>query len=183
MLDREISVGPFDVNLADLGWESKIQEKLDKINDVLLGLFVLFVLGMGFSGLALLGCVPAALFPQTRVLPTVNLAASSLAFLSLAIASIIVTVAATKGVDEINDAAEEVLSSVGSSVRDDTADLAWTNLVVVGRSSAAGKLSSGKTRARASEEFVDCLGDAAGLLIGAAVKADVLVVQAKAPKA
>lgn len=108
MLDREISVGPFDVNLADLGWESKIQEKLDKINDVLLGLFVLFVLGMGFSGLALLGCVPAALFPQTRVLPTVNLAASSLAFLSLAIASIIVTVAATKGVDEINDAAEEV---------------------------------------------------------------------------
>lgn len=82
-----------------------------------------------------------------------------------------------------NDAAEEVLSSVGSSVRDDTADLAWTNLVVVGRSSAAGKLSSGKTRARASEEFVDCLGDAAGLLIGAAVKADVLVVQAKAPKA
>ena len=108
MLDKEIGVGPFDVNLADLGWESSIQDKLDKLNDVLLGLFILFVLGMGFSGLALLGCAPAFLLPQRRIVPTVNLATSFLSFLCLVIASVILTVAATKGVDEINDVAEEI---------------------------------------------------------------------------
>lgn len=78
-----------------------------------------------------------------------------------------------------NDAAEDITTTVASALREDSSDLTWNNIVIVGRRSAAGKLSSGKTRIRTSEELVDCLGDSAGLLIGAEVKADVLIVQAR----
>lgn len=78
-----------------------------------------------------------------------------------------------------NDTAEEVMTSTSSAIRNDSADLAWNNLIVVGRRGAAGKLSGGKIRLGASEELVDCLGDSAGLLIESGIKADLLIVQAK----
>ena len=80
-----------------------------------------------------------------------------------------------------NDAGEELVTSTSSSLREDSGDVAWNNLIVLGRRGSAGKLPrGGKTApARASDELIDCLGNAAGILLGSNIKADLLVVQAK----
>lgn len=107
LLDKSISVGPVDVSLNDLGYTDEIQEKVDILNDALLGLFILYVLGMGFSGIVICGSVGAFLAPARRSMALVNLIAALLGCLSLIIASILITVAVTKGVNEINDVGEE----------------------------------------------------------------------------
>merc|ERR1712000_262262 len=82
-----------------------------------------------------------------------------------------------------NDVAEELVGSATSSLREDSGDVAWTNLVVLGRRSSKGKLAHGiKTQVYASDELVECLGDAAGALIGVELKADLLVVQARSSR-
>lgn len=81
---------------------------------------------------------------------------------------------------DISDTTDDVTSAVSSALQHDTSDVTWTNLVILGRRSGAGKLATGKIRTTASEEVVDCLGDSAGLFISAEVKADILIVQARA---
>jgi uncharacterized membrane protein len=63
---------------------------------------------MGFSGLAILGCIAAFFLPEKRSVSIANFVVTTLGALSLIIASILVTVAVTKGVNEINDAAEDI---------------------------------------------------------------------------
>jgi len=108
MIDKELSAGPIELNLADFGWDERIQDKIDILNDALLGLFILYCLGMGFSGIAILGCIAAFILAESKIIVLVNFFVSSLAVLSLLVASILVTVAVTRGVDEINDVAEEI---------------------------------------------------------------------------
>lgn len=108
MLDKELSVGPFELNLADLGWDERIQDRLDTINDALMALFILYVLGMGFSGLGVLGSAAAFIFAESKIIVLFNLATSALATIALLVGSILITVAVTKGVSEINDIAEEI---------------------------------------------------------------------------
>ncbi|KXH27084.1 sodium/hydrogen exchanger family protein [Colletotrichum nymphaeae SA-01] len=73
---------------------------------------------------------------------------------------------------------EAASSYAASGVRTDTREVTWHNLVVLGRRSAV-KATEGKASAKVSEDINDCLGIAAGVLITAGVKADLLVVQAK----
>lgn len=108
MIDEELSVGPFDINPANLGWDEEIQDKLDIINDALLGLFILYVLSMGFSGIAVIGCLVAVLLIESKIVVLLNVLSSALATLCLLIASILITVVLTKGVNEVNDIAEEI---------------------------------------------------------------------------
>ncbi|KAG9255854.1 actin cortical patch SUR7/pH-response regulator pali [Emericellopsis atlantica] len=108
ILDKKMSLGPVEVSINDLGWTPEVQDKLDILNDALLGLFILYVLGMGFSGLAILGCIAAFFLPEKRTVHLANFVIATLGALSLLVASILVTVAVTKGVDEINDVAEEI---------------------------------------------------------------------------
>lgn len=82
-----------------------------------------------------------------------------------------------------NDIAEELVGSATSSLRGDSGDVAWNNLVVLGRRSSKGKLTHGlKTHVHASDDLVECLGDAAGALIGVDIKADLLIVQARSSR-
>jgi len=78
-----------------------------------------------------------------------------------------------------DDLEAEAVSVVSSALREDSPDLNWNNLVIVGRRSAVGKMATGKIRMRTAEELNDCLGDSASLLVGADTKADLLIVQAK----
>lgn len=107
MLNSQLEAGPLKINLADLNWPPEIQEKLDLVNDVILGLFIVYVLGMAFSGLAILGTAASIVFASSRLLTLANFALSALAALSITAGSIIVTVAGTKGIDELNKAAED----------------------------------------------------------------------------
>lgn len=73
------------------------------LNDALLALFVVYVLGMGFSGLSMLLNLGAFLLPGKAGLLLLNLVVGSLSALACTIGSIIVTVAGSKGVQQIND--------------------------------------------------------------------------------
>lgn len=107
ILNKQLEAGPMNINLADLNWPPEIQEKLDIINDLLLGLFIVYVLGMGFSGLAILGTVASMILASSRLLTLFNFVLSALAAISITAGSIIVTVAGVKGVDELNKVAED----------------------------------------------------------------------------
>lgn len=108
ILDQQLSVGPFDLSLADINWPEDIQDTVDTLNDALLGLFILFVLGVGFSGLCVAGSIAGFfLFLKSSVV-WINLIMATLSALCLTICSILVTVAGKKGVDKINDIGDDI---------------------------------------------------------------------------
>jgi hypothetical protein len=78
------------------------------VNDALLGLFILYVLGVGFSGLAIFGSIAAFFLNERRSVALLNVGLSTLAALCITIGSILVTVAAKKGVGKINDLGDDV---------------------------------------------------------------------------
>ncbi|UNI21846.1 hypothetical protein JDV02_007798 [Purpureocillium takamizusanense] len=111
MLNHGLGVGPLKLNLADIDWPDGVQDKLDVLNDALLGLFVLYALAMGFSGLAMFANTAALVLPPQGPPPfsyrppvvLANLVLGALGALSCLIGSIVVSVAGRKGVREIND--------------------------------------------------------------------------------
>ncbi|CAG7564137.1 unnamed protein product [Fusarium equiseti] len=108
MLDKQLSVGPFELNLADINWPDDIQDSIDILNKALLATFVLYVIAVGFSGLAMLAALAAFFLFSRRGVNAVNLIIASLAALVLLIASILVTVAGKKGVSKLNDVGDNV---------------------------------------------------------------------------
>ncbi|POR38809.1 Uncharacterized protein TPAR_00994 [Tolypocladium paradoxum] len=108
ILDHELKVGPLKLNLSDINWPDSIQDKLDVLNDALLALFIVYVLAMGFSGLSMLLNLGALLLPGKTGLLLLNLIVGSLGGLACTIGSIVVTVAGSKGVREINDKGAKV---------------------------------------------------------------------------
>lgn len=108
LLDHELDVGPFHLSLADINWPDDIQDAVNMVNDALLGLFVLYVLGVGFSGLAILGCIAGFFLAERGSIGLINTLLSGLAALVITVGSILVTVAATKGVHKINDLGDDV---------------------------------------------------------------------------
>lgn len=112
ILDHQLSIGPLDLNLADIHWPGSIQSSIDTLNGALLALFVFYVLGVGFSGLSMLACVPAFLLqqqqPGKRLVLMVNAALASLAAATITLGSIIATAASAVAVSAINDKGEPV---------------------------------------------------------------------------
>lgn len=108
LLDHQLEVGPFQLSLTDINWPDDIQDAIDMLNSALLALFVLYVLGVGFSGLAMLGSLAAFFLFSRRGVNAANLGLASLAALCLTVGSILVTVAGDKGVDKINDVGDDV---------------------------------------------------------------------------
>lgn len=83
-----------------------------------------------------------------------------------------------------NDPAEELVGSTKLALAEDSGDVSWNNLVVLGRRGSAGKISRGCKAAHGiSDEFVECLGESAAVVIGSKLKADLLIVQANPSKA
>ncbi|KAL7801318.1 actin cortical patch SUR7/pH-response regulator pali [Trichoderma aethiopicum] len=108
ILDHQLSIGPLDLNLADIHWPGGIQSSIDTLNGALLALFVFYVLGVGFSGLAMLACVPAFLLQDKRLFLMVNGALALLAAATITLGSIIATAASAVAVSAINDKGEPV---------------------------------------------------------------------------
>lgn len=129
ILDHELGVGPFSLNLADINWPDDIQDSLDMVNDALLGLFILYVLGVGFAGLAIFGCIAAFFLNERRSVALINLVLSTLAALCITIGSILVTVAAKKGVDKINDIGDDV--GVSAKVGNKFLAITWVAAAVM----------------------------------------------------
>lgn len=103
MLDKELSVGPFNISLSDLGITDDLQDKLDDLPKLFEALAIMYILGVAFSGLAILGAA-AALFiiPSGGwKIPLANFVIAALAMLFLLVGSLLTTVGVKKVRDEI----------------------------------------------------------------------------------
>ncbi|KAK8106267.1 hypothetical protein PG999_009626 [Apiospora kogelbergensis] len=108
VLDREIEVGPLDLNPADLKIPDGIQEAINYLNGFLLAIFVLYVIGIGFSGIVFLLCIGALIIGPSTMFSVASAITATLATLALGIASAISTAIAKKGASEINDKGDDV---------------------------------------------------------------------------
>ncbi|CAH0022262.1 unnamed protein product [Clonostachys rhizophaga] len=102
IINNQLSLGPFDIKLPDLGWTDDIQANLDSLNEALLGFFVLYVLGITFCGLSILICLAAFAKPEHKKVVLSAVSISLIAASVLVAASIIATVMTTKGIDRMN---------------------------------------------------------------------------------
>ena len=108
ILDHELKVGPVKLNLADLDWPDSIQDAVNLLNNALLGLFIVYVLGAGFIGLSVLTSLVALWKPDLRRVALLNFPIAALGFLSVLIGSIMVTGAANKAVRGVNKVGDKV---------------------------------------------------------------------------
>lgn len=102
MLDQQLSLGPFDISLANIHWPGSIQVKISTLNSALYALFVFYVLGVGFSGLSTLACIPAFILQDKKLILMANTALASLGAATITLGSIIATAASSIAVNAIN---------------------------------------------------------------------------------
>ncbi|KDN66544.1 putative SUR7 protein [Colletotrichum sublineola] len=108
MLDQELSVGPLRLSLADLNWPDTIEETMDKVNKALLAIWVLYVLGIAFSGLAILGSLAAFFLGFKKRMTLTNFLFAILSALVLFAGSLVTTIGAKEGAKQITDVGEEI---------------------------------------------------------------------------
>ncbi|TDZ40640.1 SUR7 family protein pun1 [Colletotrichum spinosum] len=108
MLDQELSIGPMQISLADLEWPDSLEDALDKVNKALLAIFVLYVLGIAFSGLAILGSLAAFFLGFKKRMTVTNFVFAFLAALVLFAGSLVTTIGAKEGAKQINDLGDDV---------------------------------------------------------------------------
>lgn len=108
ILNQELSIGPLDISLADIDWPDSIQDKISDLNSALLALFIFFVMGVGFSGLSMLACIPAFLLGDKKIILFINTILASLAAATITLGSIIVTAASSIAANAINKAGEKI---------------------------------------------------------------------------
>jgi hypothetical protein len=130
VLDREISVGPLDLNAADIPIPDDISDAVTYVNKFLLSIFVLFCIGAGFTGLSFLGSIAALSIGTlgksragstktgpSRSMALINAILSGLAALALMAGAAITTAVAKKGQEQINDKGAEVGISANAGTK------------------------------------------------------------------
>ncbi|MCJ1286711.1 hypothetical protein MMC26_006057 [Xylographa opegraphella] len=98
ILQTELKPG---MNLTELKWPSAIQDVIVAVETASKVMFVLYCIGVGFAGLALIGALIGFL-AGGRLSAALNVMLDLMAFLSLGIASAIATVTSVKVVNAIN---------------------------------------------------------------------------------
>ncbi|MCJ1485510.1 hypothetical protein MMC06_005684 [Schaereria dolodes] len=104
ILQSELKTG---VNLSDLHWPSAIEDTIRTVETASKAMFVLYCIGVAFTGLAVLGAF-IAVAGGGRLSAFVNVMLDFLAFFSLGIASAIATVIAVKVTNAVNNHGSDV---------------------------------------------------------------------------
>ncbi|KAF3024275.1 hypothetical protein E8E14_013077 [Neopestalotiopsis sp. 37M] len=126
VLDHEISVGPLDLNPADLPVPDDITDAINYLNGFLLAIFILFCIGAGFAGLSFLAAIAALSLGGTsktgktgpsRLMSLINVILTGLSSLALLIGAAITTAVAKKGEEKINDKGSEVGISANAGTK------------------------------------------------------------------
>ncbi|KAE8450488.1 hypothetical protein EG329_006218 [Mollisiaceae sp. DMI_Dod_QoI] len=107
-LNQELEVGPLKINLSDIDWPSDIQKGLNDLNVALDATFVLYAIGIAAAGCAILASLVAVFLHGSRLISFGNWGLASLSFITLLIASIIVTVIQSKATHLINKYGNEI---------------------------------------------------------------------------
>lgn len=91
LVDHELSVGPLNLNLADLGFTKDLQHEFSKISTLFRALAIVYILAVFFTGLSLLASI-AAFFRPGQAAAMANLAVAVLAALLLQVGGVATTV-------------------------------------------------------------------------------------------
>jgi len=92
---------PDEITLSDINWPEEVTNAQTLIRTASIATEVLYILGIVFTGLALLGAI-FGFFSTGRLSACCNLVIDLLAFISLTIASVLATVVIVKAVNTIN---------------------------------------------------------------------------------
>lgn len=101
-IQNELAENGLNISLSDIDYPSDIQHGINDLNTALDATFVLYCIGIAGSGIAIFGALLAFFLYGSRLLSFGNWGLCTIAFLSLLIASTIVTVAQTKLTHEVN---------------------------------------------------------------------------------
>lgn len=103
MLDKELSIGPYNLSLSDLGITSDMQDKLNDLPELFEALAAVYIISVALCGLAIIGSL-AGLFlvPSTgRKVILANFALALLAMLFLLIGGLLTSVGGSEAKKEI----------------------------------------------------------------------------------
>ncbi|KAH6692425.1 actin cortical patch SUR7/pH-response regulator pali [Plectosphaerella plurivora] len=104
LIDGELQAGPLHISLAEINWPSQVDDAISTVNKILLAIFILYCLAIGFSGLAMITALAAGVLdPRRSVVKIVNTILVLLAFIVLLAASIGVTVGGKIAEDKIDE--------------------------------------------------------------------------------
>ncbi|KUI73509.1 hypothetical protein VM1G_09089 [Cytospora mali] len=103
MLDKELSIGPFNLSLSDLGITDDLQSKLNDLPKLFEALAAMYILSVAFSGLAILGSAAGLFYVSStgRKVIIANFVIASLAMLFLLVGSLLTTVGGSEAKKEI----------------------------------------------------------------------------------
>jgi hypothetical protein len=101
-LNQELAKGPVNITLSDLKFPEQIQDGLNALNAAIDATFILYCIGIAAAGLAILAAFVAFFLHGSRLVSLGNWGLSLISFLSLLIASIIITIVQNKATGVIN---------------------------------------------------------------------------------
>lgn len=101
------NVLPDQINLSDLQWPDAITDAQNTIRTASIATVVLYILGVAFSGLAVIGAL-VGIFTNGRMSACLNVIVDLLAFLTLAIGSILATIVIVKAVNALNEYGNDI---------------------------------------------------------------------------
>jgi len=107
-LNQELEIGPLHINLSDIDWPSDIQSGLNDLNTALDATFVLYAIGIAAAGCAIIASLVAFFLHGSRLISFGNWGLASISFVTLLIASIIITIIQSKATHLINKYGNEI---------------------------------------------------------------------------
>jgi hypothetical protein len=96
------------VNLTTIDYPDSVQNSINELNTAFAATFIFYVLGIAFSGLAILSSLVGFFLHGSRLVSLGNFLVAILAFLMLGVASAIITAVAVKIANEVNQEASDI---------------------------------------------------------------------------
>lgn len=101
LLDHELSIGPFNISLSDLGFTDKLTSKLQDLPTIFEALAAIYIVSAIFAGLTLLASVASIFLLPSGKLVLADLVLALFAMLFILVGSLIYTIAAKAAVSKI----------------------------------------------------------------------------------
>lgn len=108
MLNTQLSQGPLGINVGAIKLPDSVQSKIAALNAALLALFVFYVLGVSFSGLSVLACIPAFVLEDKKLVLFANTVLAALAATTITLGSIVVTAATSIAATDITSSGKTI---------------------------------------------------------------------------
>lgn len=103
LLDQELSIGPFNISLSDLGFTDKLTSKLQKLPTIFEALAAIYIVSAVFAALTLLASLASIFLLPSGKLILADLVLALFAALFILVGSLMYTIGAKAVVGKIQD--------------------------------------------------------------------------------